>query len=509
MSKVDLLLVNPGDRAQMYEKLGYSISAIEPPVWTGLIASFIRVHGFSVKIIDQDAEGWDLEYTVEKIIESEPLLVGIGALGANPSASSTPKMVVTSKLLNAIKNKSSYTKTFVYGIHPSALPEKTLKEENVDFVCRGECFYSILELLGRLKNNVKIKDYKIKGLWYVKDNEIIVGGWSRLVKDVDTLPFIAWDLLPMDKYRAHNWHCFDRLDQRSPYAVIYTSLGCPYQCTYCSIHAMYNGKPGIRFRSLKKVVEEIDFLVKKHGVKNIKILDELFVLKQDRVMEFCDLIIQGGYDLNIWAYARIDTINEKMLKRLKQAGVNWLAFGIESASNKVRKTVSKDRFDRPAIKRAINMTHGAGIYICANFIFGLPDDNIDTMQETLDLAKELNCEYTNFYVAMAYPGSQLYNEAVSNGIEIPDSWSGFAQFGRETFPLATKHLTNKDVLYFRDKAFYEYHSSLRYLNMMRKRFGQKVVEHMKELLKYKLKRKLLEEDFTMGDNKNDYKQNSI
>jgi len=178
---------------------------------------------------------------------------------------------------------------------------------------------------------------------------------------------------------------------------------------------------------------------------------------------------------------------------MKQAGINWLAFGIESGSKKIRDGVTKGRFDQNDIRKALEMTRAAGIYIGGNFIFGLPDDDLETMQETLDMAKELNCEYTNFYVAMAYPGSQLYEEAVRNNIKLPDTWLGYAQFSEETYPLPTKYLSSADVLRFRDRAFEEFYSSPRYLEMVREKFGEDTVAHIKEMLKRKLHRKLLEE----------------
>ena len=300
----------------------------------------------------------------------------------------------------------------------------------------------------------------------------------------------AWDLLPMDKYRAHNWHCFEHIDQRQPYAVIYTSLGCPFNCTYCNIHALYNGNPGIRFRRPEKVVEEIDFLVRNYKVKNIKFLDELFAIREDRVMRICDLIIQGGYDLNIWAYARVDTISERMLKKMKQAGINWLCFGFESASEQVRKGVAK-KTEQDITRKAIEMTRDAGIYILGNFIFGLPDDNLETMRETLEMAKDFNFEYVNFYTAMAYPGSQLYDDAIKQGIKLPEEWHGYGQYAAETLPLPTKYLSAADVLRFRDNAFREYFSNPQYLAMIKEKFGNRVVEHVADMLGHQIRRKLV------------------
>lgn len=491
MEKLDLLLVNPSNRKNMYGSLGDSLSAIEPPLWTALVAAFVREKGFSVKIIDGDVDNLSAEYIAEKIYEYNPLLAGISAIGANPSASSTPKMAAASIVLNILKNASPRIKTFLYGIHPSALPEKTLKEEPVDFILRGECFYSVLKLLKAIKDDKGIPKDGIEGLWYIKNGNIVSNGWGKLVKDIDELPFAAWDLLPMDKYRAHNWHCFGHLNERSPYGVIYTSLGCPYACTYCNIHALYSGKPGIRFRSPKKVVQEIDILVDKYKIKNIKIIDELFVLKEDRIIELCDLIIKRGYDLNIWGYARIDTVNKTLLDKMERAGINWLCYGIESGSRLVRDGVAKGSFSQEAVKKIILMTKAAGISILGNFMFGLPDDDLKTMRETLDMAKELNCEYVNFYATMAYPGSKLYEKAVEKGIKLPETWDEYSQLNEGTTPLSTKYLSGAEVLKFRDEAFEEYYHNPAYLKMIEEKFGHETVEHIKNVFAHKIRRRLL------------------
>ncbi|HOD12658.1 MAG TPA: radical SAM protein, partial [Candidatus Omnitrophota bacterium] len=260
---------------------------------------------------------------------------------------------------------------------------------------------------------------------------------------------------------------------------------------YCNIHALYTGKPGIRFRSPERVVEEIDLLYHKYHVRHIKILDELFVINKDRMFKICDLLIERNYGLNFWAYARIDTVSEDVLKKLKKAGVNWLAFGIEAGSHDVRQGVSKGRFDQEAVRKAVAMTHDAGIHIIGNFMFGLPDDTMETMKETFSLAQELNCEYVNFYATMAYPGSPLYEDALIQGWQLPQSWIGYSQLSPETLPLPTKHLSAAQVLKFRDEAFDAYFRDPRYLDMIQKKFGSKTVKHVQQMLQTKLKRNIL------------------
>ncbi|HJX13203.1 MAG TPA: radical SAM protein [Dehalococcoidales bacterium] len=485
---VDLLLINPGARAQMYGKLGTSLAGIEPPLWCALLAAFIRERGYSVKILDSDADNLTPEQTAAKISEINPLLAGIIVLGVNPSASSTPKMTAVSETLTALRRVAPHIKTILGGLHPSAIPERTLREEKVDFVCRGEGFHTFPRLLENLKAGKSVADREVGGLWYRRNGRIVSGPPEPAIEDLDELPVAAWDLLPMDKYRAHNWQCFENPDQRGPYAVIYTSLGCPFNCSYCNIHALYGGKPGIRFRSPEKVTAEIDLLVKRYHIRHLKIIDELFALREDRVERICDLIIRGGYDINIWAYARVDTVNEKMLRKMKQAGINWLCYGFESASERVRQGVSK-KTEQDMTRRAIEMTYAAGIHIIANFIFGLPDDDLASMQATLDMAREFNFEYVNLYTAMAYPGSQLYEEAVRDGLRLPETWHGYAQLGYETLPLPTKHLTAAEVLRFRDRAFVEYYRNPKYLKMIGEKFGPGAVAHIKGMLRHRIERK--------------------
>ncbi|MFC1921383.1 B12-binding domain-containing radical SAM protein [Chloroflexota bacterium] len=487
VNNLDLLLVNPNARTQVYGDLGSSLSGIEPPLWCALLAAFIREHGFSVRILDAEAENCSPEVTAEKIAGYNPVLVAIIVLGSNPSASSTPKMTATGIFLRVIKDKAPHIKAIIGGLHPSALPERTLREEEIEFVCQGEGFHTILQLLEILKSGKEPNGKQVQGLWYLSNGETISNPPPLLVNP-DDLPMPAWDLLPMETYRAHNWHCFDHINERQPYAVMYTSLGCPFDCSYCNIHALYNDKPGIRFRSPEKVVEEIDYLVKNFGIKNIKFMDELFALKEDRVSRICDLIIERGYDLNIWAYARVDTVNEPMMKKMKQAGINWLCYGFESASQAVRGGVAK-KTEQDVTNRAIQITQAAGIYILGNFIFGLPDDNLETMRETLNMAEEYNFEYVNLYMAMAYPGSQLYRDAIAKEMKLPDTWHGYSQFSEEAIPLPTIYLSAAEVIRFRDSAFKEYFTNPRYLEMIKQKFGQEVVEHISDMLKHEIHRK--------------------
>jgi radical SAM superfamily enzyme YgiQ (UPF0313 family) len=476
--------------------LGTSLAAIEPPVWAGLLATFVRNRGFSVQILDAAPEDLGPEEIAKRWVEMGPLLTAVVVYGSQPSAS-TQIMPAAGAVCTAIKQQCAEAKLLLIGGHMAALPELTLREGAADFVCTGEGPYTVLELLQALKGGREEDLQNVKGLWYWEGKNIRANPPAPLVMNLDQeMPEVAWDLLPMEKYRAHNWHCFGHLE-REPYASFYTTLGCPYHCTFCCIQAPFKeGEKVLGFKptvnsyrrwSPKSVVAQLDKLVNTYGVRNIKITDEMFVLNRNHVDEICDLIIQRGYDLNIWAYARVDTIRESGLDKLKQAGFNWLAFGIEAGNEEVRQDINK-AFKQDEIYKIIESVRRAGINVIANFIFGLPEDDLDSMQASLDMALELNCEFANFYSAMAYPGSQLYTQALKKGWPLPEKWTGYSQHSVDTLPLPTKYLSGSEVLRFRDHAFHAYFNSPRYLDMITRKFGPETAQHIHEMASHTLVR---------------------
>jgi len=494
--KLDLLLVHPGSRRQIYQSLGENLAAVEPPVWAGLMATFVRNHGFAVDILDAEAEELGSEESAQRIVEIAPKLTAVVVYGHQPSAS-TQNMTASGAICTALKQLDASQKVILVGGHVASLPQQTLREEDADFTCTGEGPYTLLDLVGALQS--ANPDYRaVRGLCFRDNGAIVENPQAPLVQELDReMPEMAWDLLPMKKYRAHNWHCFGDL-QRQPYASLYTTFGCPYHCSFCCIQAPFKTGEKLaglkesvnsyRFWSPQTIIAQIEKLVVKHGVRNIKIADEMFVLNPRHVLGICDAIIERGYDLNIWAYARVDTVRDGMLDKLKRAGVNWLAFGIEAASELVRDNVDKG-FGQEEIFRTIEKVRGTGINVIANYIFGLPEDNLESMQATLDLALELNCEFANFYSAMAYPGSQLYSLAIKEDWLLPEEWSGYSQHAVNTLPLPTKHLSGADVLRFRDHAFQVYFNNPGYLAMIARKFGGETAQHIQQMASHKLERK--------------------
>jgi radical SAM superfamily enzyme YgiQ (UPF0313 family) len=495
-NQIDLVLINPNSKKRVYQGLSKDLSAIEPPVWAGLMATFIRKKGYSVAILDAEAENLTPEEAAKRLIEMRPRLVAMVVYGHQPSAS-TQNMTSAGQVCTLLKEAAPELPVLMVGGHVAALAERTLQEEKIDFVCNGEGLSTLQALLEALKSQTP-NFSRIPDLWYRDNGRLChTTPTAPLLRDLDNeMPGIAWDLLPMDRYRAHNWHCFGHL-QRQPYAAMYTTLGCPYHCTFCCIQAPFkSGEKALgikesvnsyRFWSPKRTVDEIEMLVKTYGVRNIKFADEMFVLNPRHVEGICDEIIARKLDLNIWAYARVDTVRDNMLDKLKRAGFHWLAFGVEAAHERVRDDVQKG-FGQEEIFKTINHVRSADIYVIANYIFGLPEDDQQTMQETLDMALELNAEFANFYCAMAYPGSQLYSMALAEHWPLPKTWTGYSQHSVDMLPLATKHLPASEVIRFRDHAFQVYFQNAKYLDMIHQRFGPATVEHIREMASHKLER---------------------
>ena len=289
---------------------------------------------------------------------------------------------------------------------------------------------------------------------------------------------IPFQKLDLSKYRAHNWHSWGRTDRS--YGATFSSISCPFKCDFCCVKNFYGAE--YRRRDPKFVLKDIKALVA-NGVTNIKMMDELFALEHQGVREVCGLLSAEGLGdiINIWAYARIDTVNESLLKVLRRAGVRWLAYGIESGNMEIRAASMKGKFTNAHVKSVIGMTKDADINIVGNYMFGFWDDTVKTMRETLDFAKELGCEYSNFYCMSVYPGSRLYDEMKARGIDLPLKSEEFAQMSANFKPVPTKAMNGCEVMAFRDVAFNEYFRDPGYLSMMASRFGRKVVEEVGEM----------------------------
>jgi radical SAM superfamily enzyme YgiQ (UPF0313 family) len=500
----DILFVHPNASEKIYQGLAKNNAAIEPPIWAAMLANSVRTKGHRPEILDAEVEGLDYLSAAKRITEYKAKVVCFVVYGQQPSASSQ-NMEGATATARELKNLAPDTFVVFVGGHVAALPMETMdKETCIDAVCQNEGVYTLHALLSLSKiNDTELK--RVPGLVFRdREGNVIMNESSAIVAKEDLeqdLPGMAWDLLPpLSRYRTAGWHSWSNDTEKQPFAALYTSLGCPYKCSFCMINIINRTKQGpnvtsqdsntFRFWSPEFIIKQFDEIARQ-GVRNVKIADELFVLNPRHFEAICDLIIQRGYDFNIWAYSRVDTCKPKYLAKLEKAGVKWLGLGIENPNNELRKEIHKEGFQDVKVLDLINNIRDAGINVGGNYIFGLPYDTKESMEATLQFAIENPTEMANFYSAMAYPGSPLYNQARIFGQELPTTYSGFSQHSYDTLNLGNSHVSSSEILAFRDKAWDTYHSSEKYLNLLENKFGQKARDELDSTKTIKLKRKLL------------------
>lgn len=488
-----ICLVTVNVKKTLYGGTADQLAAIAPNIPMGLLDSYLTMHDVPVDIIDSEAEQLDIDELIERLIDKDPPLVGVIASGSNPSAS-TMSMVGVIRFFekfNALKQKPF--PVFIWGGHPTVLPERTLRETGADFIIVGEGYEAISDLHRHVTRGYSLE--AIAGLAYYDKDRFVLNPMPELIS-LDQLPAVNWEKMNLTRYRAHNWHCFGDIDNRSPYAIIWTNQGCPYPCDFCCINNVF-GTRRFRNRPMENVVAEIDHLVNDYGVRNIKILDELFAIKHPRISEFCDLLEERNYDLNMWCFARTDSVTPEILKRLKKVGVNWVAYGFESFDNDILQSTNKRV--KGNVLDTVKMTRDAGIHICADVIVGLWDDNESTVRKTRDFMYDNRFEWINIYPCFAYPGTPLYDRYVAEGIiEVPKKWDIYGLYSKECVPLPTKHLSSAEVLHLRDSIFEDYYKEPAILSMLESKFGPATRKHVEEMVRMPLQRRILEE----GGNKN-------
>ncbi len=506
---MDVLFINPDSSAKAYQGLAKVYSAIEPPTWALLLAESCRAQGFGASILDCDAERLSLEQSIRRVSDIRPRLVVFVVYGQNPN-SGTTSMIGALALANALKAHHPELPICFVGSHTSALPMEVLSHDCVDIVLLNEGVYALHNLLRSDLDNdlqrIKGIGYKRRGAANSKTSMLNppqgVVPQDRMDRD---LPGYAWDLLPyrekpLDLYRAHFWHAEFDHGKRTPFAALYTSLGCNFGCDFCMINILNRvdnseaitaaNSRGMRFWSPEWVGREMRKLAN-FGVRTLRISDEMFFLNRKWYEPVLQEVIAQGFGFRMWTYSRVDTVRRDALELFARAGVTWLALGVEAGNQVVRQEVSKGSFQEVNIREVCRAIRDTGVHVISNYIFGFPEDTMETMQETLELAVELNTEMANMYPCQALPGSPMYHLAKKNGWALPDSYEGYAFLSYECQPLPTKSVSAADVLRFRDEAWHTYFTNPAYLGLIERTFGALERKNIEDMTRIRLRRKLL------------------
>ena len=432
-----VLFVNPSQTASKYKFMG----VIAPPLGIAYMAGVLQENNIDVEILDASAEDMDFKDVEKELLKRKPDLVALTAL--------TPTIGRALETAQVVKETLPDSIVVMGGYHPTFNFIETLEDENVDIVIRGEGEYIMLNLVQALENQSSLHD--VKGIVFEDKNskEIVVNPEAPLIQDLDELPFPALNLLPMKKYRL--------LDMDTHMTTMITTRGCPMQCSFCSSAAMHGKK--IRERSVENIVDEIEYLKTNYDIDTIAFMDDTFTLKKRKVMAICDEILKRNIEIMWGCTSRVDTLDEKLLKKMKEAGCITIFIGVESADQQQLDNMCKNT-TIAKIENAFKIAHKLKIRTIASVALGMPGDTKEIMNKTVKFVHKLKPNYAIYSLATPYPGTRFYKEAFEkNLIKIKD-WSKYTLI---TPILETIDCSLNDMRKIQAKAFMKFYLRPHYI----------------------------------------------
>lgn len=432
-----VLFVNPPQTASKYKFMG----VIAPPLGIAYMAGVLQENNIDVEILDASAEDMDFKDVEKELLKRKPDLVALTAL--------TPTIGRALETAQVVKETLPDSIVVMGGYHPTFNFIETLEDENVDIVIRGEGEYIMLNLVQALENQSSLHD--VKGIVFEDKNskEIVVNPEAPLIQDLDELPFPALNLLPMKKYRL--------LDMDTHMTTMITTRGCPMQCSFCSSAAMHGKK--IRERSVENIVDEIEYLKTNYDIDTIAFMDDTFTLKKRKVMAICDEILKRNIEIMWGCTSRVDTLDEKLLKKMKEAGCITIFIGVESADQQQLDNMCKNT-TIAKIENAFKIAHNLKIRTIASVALGMPGDTKEIMNKTVKFVHKLKPNYAIYSLATPYPGTRFYKEAFEkNLIKIKD-WSKYTLI---TPILETIDCSLNDMRKIQAKAFMKFYLRPHYI----------------------------------------------
>jgi radical SAM superfamily enzyme YgiQ (UPF0313 family) len=293
----------------------------------------------------------------------------------------------------------------VGGTHATVLPEETIKNKYFDYVVRGEGEYTFLDLV----NGVRIED--IQNLTYINEKGEIVNNPDReFIEDLDSLPFPSRDLY-LNETRYMD------------YGYIMTGRGCPFECTFCASKKVWKGH--VRFRSPENVVEEVKHVYDKYGTKFFYFVDDTFTLNKKRSKKICELLVESNLDISWICDTRVDTIDEELLRLMKESGCVRMKIGVESGSERILKMVKK-KITKRQIRDSVSLIKKVEIDLTIYLMIGFPTETKEEMRETLEFARELEPTYYSLSILAPYPGTEVYDDVIRSGVKLPkEHWEYF------------------------------------------------------------------------------------
>jgi len=402
-----VLLINPPYDVKRYMGKLSKIAFVFQPIGLSYIASYLRDKNIEVKIVDTQVVTKPLNSVIR---EFNPDIIGITCV--------TALVHSTIEVARIIKKEFPEKMIIVGGIHPTVRPQDFLVEKSIDYVALGEGEITMYEFVRAV--DLGQDPATVPGIMCMRSGKVVSAPLRQMVKDIDTFPMPAWDLLPMDEYRVSP---DNRTGERI--GVVLTSRGCPFDCIFCSNRLLT--QKTYRAHSVERVCNEVDNLIKNYKVKQIFINDDNFAVDKNRAKDICREFIKRDINTKIswWAEARADCVDEELLLLMAKANCRIISYGLESGNQRLLDLIQK-RITLQQIREAIELTKKTGIEIRASFILGLPTETREESLRTIRFAKELNIDQVRFALATPFPGTRLWEIAQEEGTLAFDSWKQFS-----------------------------------------------------------------------------------
>ena len=396
-----------------------------PPLETAYVAALLETR-HKVTVIDAHMEGWR---TREEIDETRNRIGLKNEEIADRVRKWSPDVVVITvrfsgwskiayEVASVVKGVDKNISTILVGLHPSTRPEDCLAQPNVDFVVIGEPEHTVFELVGALELGTRQSIKNVRGIAFNENGEKVFTSPRSPIKDLDSLPFPARHLLPMDAYFAAAKENPLRGEISKPWATVITSRGCPYCCVFCANHNV-TGRQW-RGRSPENVVDELEQLVRIYHIKQIDFYDDNMALNKSRMEAICDLIVKRGLDIEWFTPngVRADTLNENLLAKMRRAGCKKIRIAPESGVQRVVDKIIKKDLNLKDVEKAVVLSKKVGIKVGCFFVIGLIGETKEDIKESINYAHKLRkLGADRFYFSIAQPvyGTKLYEQAKRGG----------------------------------------------------------------------------------------------